>query len=493
MDTTRPEGQLQTAHSERRFDVRLLKLIFQKRLRLFLIVMPILFLMCLGYGLLLSPQTFSASTSVAIQQPVQVASAVSLLTGGASGASRYLGVLRSRSLAEQVEQIVHTQSFLGTKNLEETIEELQKMVRVEDFPIEGILVLQVEVKGPARLASDPGGKREAIRHLSAYIANAYIQVFKRYLRDTDTDREAVLYREAKKRLNEADGEYRSAVGVYIAAAKGKKNANGDVTLLVPSGTSSVSSMGSSTGTGGETSRGAGELTAAAELQALFLKRGALEQRIKSAEVTQTETNARLNKSGGNLTDLPAEDPLLPQARTDVEDAQIRLDNLLLTYADNSPKVVAARRTLVAAQKRLGEQSKAIQSENTSEAIRLRASKAELAVVISQIENASKRFVKGREITTNLEVLRTDMQISLEKLKTTTTEFARLSLQTVSGQSRMTVVDKAIEPRFGKPGIAVVTLLSLVAVGAIMGLWLALEYALSLMKLPDTIPGEAARV
>ena len=124
---------------------------------------------------------------------------------------------------------------------------------------------------------------------------------------------------------------------------------------------------------------------------------------------------------------------------------------------------------------------------------MRASKAELAVVISQIENASKRFVKGREITTNLEVLRTDMQISLEKLKTTTTEFARLSLQTVSGQSRMTVVDKAIEPRFGKPGIAIVTLLSLVAVGAIMGLWLALEYALSLMKLPDTIPGEAARV
>ena len=201
---------------------------------------------------------------------------------------------------------------------------------------------------------------------------------------------------------------------------------------------------------------------------------------------QNETAARLNRTPGKLTDLPAEDPLLTQARSDVVDAQVRLDTLRQTFADTAPRVIAARSSLLAAQNRLIAQARTIQSRNTSDAIRLQALRAELETVASQIDDASRRFARGKELTTTLEILRTDMTIALEKLKTTTVEFARLSLQTVSGQSRMTVIDKAVPPKFGKPGIAVVLIFSVLGTLAFTGIWLALEYTVALLKQPEAV-------
>ena len=217
-----PDGP-QNAPTERKRDFTLLREIFRRRMRLFLVVAPTLFLIFVGYGLFFAAQTFATYTSMAIQQTLPATSAVSLLSGGnASGGARYLGVLKSRSFAEQVEAIVHTQQLLGTKTQEDAVENLITATSVEDSPNLALLILRVETHGPARLARDPEGKREANKHLSAFIANAYVQVFRRYLRDNDTDRETVLYREAEKRLKAADAEYRVKVAQYIAAAQGEK-------------------------------------------------------------------------------------------------------------------------------------------------------------------------------------------------------------------------------------------------------------------------------
>ncbi len=499
MDNTRSEGKpTLNPQNERRLDFRLLRTIYRKRRLPFFLAVPLLFLLCAGYGLFFAPQSFSAYTSMSMQQNTPLGGAASLLTGvnNLSGGGRYLGIIKSRNFAEQVETIVHLQQIYRLKTLEDAIDELQKVVKIEDNPSDALLILRVDVRGPARFGRESPQKREAIRHLPAFIANTYVQIFRKYLRESDNDREAVLYRGAEQKLKIADASYRQSVARYLLAARGRKSGQNTITLpslsggspLSLGGMSSETSPGSGSGSlrGGQ-STGAGDATAVTELQSLFLKRGTLEQRIKAAEVAQTETDARLRTTPDQLTQLPAEDPLLTQARADVTDAQIRLEGLLQTYANTAPPVVAARRALEAAKARLSEQAKSIRTKVTSTAISLEASKAELETVNHQIEEASRRFERGKEVTLSLDALRGDMALALEILKTASTEAARISLQTVSSQSRMVVIDKAVQPRFGKPGIAVTLMLSALVTGAFLGIWLALEYSLALLKAGETAP------
>jgi hypothetical protein len=77
----------------------------------------------------------------------------------------------------------------------------------------------------------------------------------------------------------------------------------------------------------------------------------------------------------------------------------------------------------------------------------------------------------------MERLRGEMNFSMETLKTVALEAAKLDVSSVSAQSRITVVDEAIVPTIGSPGIVKVSLFVTLLAFALFGISVLVEYNL----------------
>ena len=177
----------------------------------------------------------------------------------------------------------------------------------------------------------------------------------------------------------------------------------------------------------------------------------------------------------DLSALPAEDPLLAEARAQVRRADAELQTLRIDLADDNPDVVAARHRLDEAGARLLLQSRAVQHGQTSESVQIEALRAKLAAVSRQIGAAEREFNAGRRFGAEAEQRRNDVLLHLEVYKTAATQYAILSMQTVAGGSLMDVVDEGRVPAVGKPGVGLLAGISAGAALFALNLWLCLEY------------------
>ena len=450
-----------TGSKEQIFDVPLLMSIARRRMRSWTVFGLAVLLISLIYALFMYPQNYASTVSISMQKPDTAASPLAALTGGSSGAKKYLGILRSRSFAEKVDRVVHFRQLMGLpdtpRDQDDAIDKVQKELKLEDNPIDGLLYITVNLAGPAPLAPDTGGKRRAqFREAVATAANEYRKVLQDYLIHTDTDKEISLLRAADVQEHKAQVSYAASIdqlGNFISHSKVR---------AVPSSAPSAA--------------GAAEtISAGAQLSSLYLRKAELEARMKSTEVMNNGVKSLLQDKQSNIAALPEEDPLLLNARKQVNEAAQSLQTLQITYGPSMQSVKRAQEKLQLAESRLHQEVETILNGKTTEQLKRQALQAEHDTIDHQISLAESNFQHNRNMTVEMEKLRNNVSLKLKTLETILTRYAELKLQTVSAQNRMVVIDEARPPRSGKPGVLLLSGICLLFPFLLVGTWWVVEY------------------
>ena len=453
--------------------------ILRRRARLWAILGPLLAAVLLLALLRWVPPMFTSTASVSMQQESggAVGGALSALSGlGGAGAKSYLGVIHSRRFAAVAAQQAGIQQVYGLATVDEATDLVQKSVSLEDRN-DGLLYLGVTLPGPPRLAPSATTQNARVRAATKQVTDAYIQSLSHYLETSNSNRGAALLRQAGKQLAGARTAYNASVRRLTAMVAGDVSPGAAVVATgAASGPTIRETPGEEPGTntGARTTAGSPD-TSAGGLQQLYLNRGQLAAEIQAAEAERSGTSRLAAGRVSDLTSLPAEDPLLAEARSQVRRAAADLQTLRIDLSDDNPDVVAARERLKEAQARLRLQSEALQRGQTSETVQLGALKAKYAAVTRQIGAAEQDFQTGRRFGAQLEQQRKDVLLHLEVYKTAATQYAILSMQTVAGGSLMDVIDEGRVPVSGKPGVGTLAAISVGAVLFALNLWLCLEY------------------
>ncbi len=412
-------------------------------------------------ALFILPQTYSATVAISMQKPDATGSPLLALAGG--GSKKYIGVLRSRQFAEKADRVAHFRQLMGLPNTprdqEDAIDKVMKELRVEDNATDGLLYVTVNLPGPPPLAPDPSGTRkETIRTAVALAANEYKNTLQSFLKNTDTDKELSLLRAADSQVHRAQITYAASIdemGSFISHSK-------------------VRAVPTSTGTSGASEA----VSAGTQLSTLYLRKAELEARMKSNEVMSTGIKSLLTDKQQKISDLPEEDPLLLNARRQVNDAAESLRTLEITFGPSMQSVRRAKEKLRLAEDRLHQEVETILNGTTTEQLKRQALQAEYDTVERQIALAESNFQYNRNMTVDLEKRRNDVTLKLETLKVILTRYAELKLQTVSAQNRMVVIDEARPPRNGKPGIGLLVSICLLIPVFIIATWWVVEYQMS---------------
>lgn len=401
----------------------------RRRARLWLLAGIVGFVLALAYQLWRSPQIYTATVSVAVQQPANTMTN-SPFAGllGQTPSRKYIGIIASRKLAEAVERKVHLKQFYGIRTDRETYEMLSKLVKAEDKPEDGLLLITVNLPAPPLMAADTGGRREQTRLLAAQVANFYVDELRRYFTVNDNERDTVLLRDAQRQAEQRKSEYEQK---RIALSDFVRNLRARDTRAMPTGT------------------GVSSATTAQELVGFYEQLAKVQTDIKAAEAAQTAQQRLIADQLGHMNSLPAEDPLLTSARERVNQEKASLDTLLIQYGPDNPRVRAARERLRLANIQLHQQEESVRQKRTTENVvtesgleKLRATREAL---LKQIQEGEGRLVIRRELASELDRLQRELEISFEKRKNTEVELAKLQLSTVSGSSRLTIVDPALPP------------------------------------------------
>ena len=462
--------------------------IISKRKKLGLALGSILFVAFLLIGLFLVPQNYSSTISISFQSSALPASALTLL-GGAGGSKKYVGVIKSRRLADEVDKIVGFRELLNFPNTEEgqelALEKVVKDLRVDDNVADGLLYITVSLPGPARFGSDPGQRRKRLPVAVSITANAYANALRRYLRDSDTDKEQSLLKSGAAQVKNAEAAYNnrlSVLGEFI-----NQHRSSSAFLSKPNGAEAGigATPSSVSGNGMSSEMGASQ----SELGSLYFRRNALQQQITSLDTLMAKTDNLLTDPNDNLTKLPTEDPLLLQSRKQVTDAMQNLQSLRITYGESKPAVKQAKAQLGIAEKRLHDQVNAILAGKTSDHLKKLAIQSEYDTVLQQIGISEKNFYQSRKAMFQMGRLQNSVMISLDVLKAKMAKYAELQIQTVSAQSRMAIVDGATPPLHPSPGIAIILVMSALASIGVLGIWLLIEFQLSMTSRKD-LPGGA---
>lgn len=444
-----------------------IKSILIRRARIWLPTAVGLFLLFLLAGFFIVPQSYSATTSLSMQSSTMPSAAAALL-GGAAGPRKYIGVLKSRSMAEEVDRSVGFREMLGLPPTAEgqtmAIDKVVHDLRVDDNVADGLLYITVNLSGPPKMGRDPEGRKQRLPAAAALAANRYADALRRFLRDSDTDKEQVLLKSGQVQVRDAERDYMrklDALGDYI---KQHRDIVAVAATRVPS--PSLQSAGSpSTESSPEQ----------AELGALYLTRNALRRQIASLDTLAARTRSFLTANGDRIDSMPAEDPLLLQSRRQVTEAAQRLKNLQITYGNAKPEVRQAMEQLKIAQDHLHNQVQSILHGETSDQIKRVALQAEYDTVLQQILISERDLYRSRKEGFALTRLQYDVQIALDVLRAKLSKYAEMQVQTVSAQSRMAVVDVARPPLHPSPGIAMIIAFSAAMAAAAVGLMLLIEY------------------
>lgn len=450
--------------------------ILRRRAALWMILGPLLTVALLLVLLWRVPPMFTSTASLSMQQETggAVGGALSALSGlSGSGPKSYLGVIRSRRFAAAAARQANIQQVYGLATLDEAADLVQKSVTMDDRN-DGLLYLSVTLPGPSRFAPGAASRTAQVRGATKQLTDAYVRSLSHYLQTSNSNRGAALLRQARRQLNGARMAYNASVRRLTALAAG------DVSPLVSSSVATQppaaeASLGASGDSGATKGAAAPPDTSGGGLQQLYMSRGQLAAQIQEAEAAQSGTSRLASGRITDLTALPAEDPLLSEARSQVRRAAADLQNLRITLSDDNPDVVTARRRLDEAQSRLKLQSTALQSGQTSQTVQINALRAKYAIISQQIGAAERNFKTGRRFGAALEQQRNDMLLNLEVYKTAATQFETLSMQTVAGGNLMDVIDEGRVPASGKPGTLILAIISLCAALFALNLWLSVEY------------------
>ncbi|MDQ2798942.1 MAG: hypothetical protein M3Y13_04785, partial [Armatimonadota bacterium] len=115
---------------------------FRRQLRIGIPLGLFLFGLLLLLALGLVPRSYTATVSIALQQPSGGTSALAALTGAGAANKRYLGVLKSREMAETVERHVRLRDLYGARQFpteEDAVTLLMKSVKPDDNAADGLL------------------------------------------------------------------------------------------------------------------------------------------------------------------------------------------------------------------------------------------------------------------------------------------------------------------------------------------------------------------
>ncbi len=456
--------------------------IISARIKLWLLLGSAIFLICLLYGFFLFPQSYTSTVSISIQSNSSPSGALALL-GGSNGPKKYIGVIKSRRLIAEIDKVVNLRELLDfpdtVRGQEEALDKVVKELKIEDNANDGLLYITVNLSGPAKLVSDPRGRRRRLPYAAALTANLYADALRRYMKNTDTDKELSLLRSAEAQVNNAKAHYSNemeALGKYIREHR-------------LSTTYASSSLGfSSSGSGGATGSAGGSGTSSemtpslSELQSSYLRRNVLKQQIASLKSVIDKTQILLNSPTDQIASLPTEDPVLTSSRKQFNEALITLKSLQITYGDSKPEVLRAKEQLSILQRKLHEQVQAILQGKTSEHLKLAALEAEYEVVLQQISISERDLYLSKNSAFDYSKLSYNATIALEVYKTKLTSLSTLQVQTVSAQNRMAIVDAATLPRDSKPGYMMITAVCLLISGMLLALWLVIELQIAQLKL-----------
>ena len=397
-----------------------------------------------GIALAFVPQSFTATTSVAVQTSSSGAGgALMALAGAETDTKRYIGVLKSRMAASQVEQVVHLRTFYHLKTEDDAIDMLIKGMKPDDNATDGLLYINVSLPGPARL-QPAGARRNQVKRLAAIAANQYAAALRSYYTYNDTDRDSVLLRGADEELQRARANYKASTAQLRGFVSGLRNVDPRAATLADSD--------NATAGGGEIGK-------------LYEALAQVETQISSVQAGYGTERQMVQGQLQSIANIPAEDPLLTSARQAVAQDKTEIRLLRAQYGDSYPSVVRAGARLAADEAELARQITGIRSSKTSRQVSVQAQleslKARRLTLQQQVVLAEKHLNIGRRLGGNLLEIKTEWQLALGALKTATEEAEKVRVENAAAQSRVAVVDVAEPPKNGSPGILVIVALSLV--------------------------------
>ena len=422
------------------------------------------------------PRSYTATTSVALQQSSGSGSALALLTGGGGGASkRYLGILKSRALAETVERHVQLRRLYGAKTFpteDDAVEYLTKNVKPDDSATDGLLYVAVTLPGSPKLALHPSPTAAVAEQTAADAANDYAAALKVYYATSDTDQGAVLLRGADREVRQARAGYEDAVARALAFTRGLSRVDPrSAPLPAPmsgsdasdssSDTRSSSDVGSSSdigsSSGGASPSGTDAATAASGLGQLYTAQNQVQADLRAAQAVRAAGQQGIQSQLGDLSAVPTDDPLLANARARVTQDQLAYDAASKLYGPENPAVITAKTRLDVDRAELDRQIQGVKRSLTTPDIRsseeITGLLARQSKLTQQITQAERHLGISRRLSGESGRLQAEVGIQLDVLKATLTEAAKIRLDNASSLNRMTVVDAAVPPKNGEPGVS----------------------------------------
>lgn len=436
---------------------------FRRQGRLWLWLGPLLAGLLLLLLASLVPRSYTGTVSVALQQPSGGNSAIALLTGGGGGSSkRYLGVLKSRNLAAAVERHVQLRQIYGEKLFpteEDAAEFLMKSVKPDDNVTDGLLYVAVSLPGPPKLALHPSPTAVQVETAAADAANAYALGLKEYYATSDTDQGAVLLRGADKEVRQARARYEDALSRSLQFTRGlsRKDSHSTSALMaIPEVTSS--SSGSSSGSSSTSSTGSFDAaTSASGLSGLYVALNQVQAQLRETQAVRATGQALIGGQLRDLSNVPTDDPLLADARSRVNQDQSLYSTLSRVYPPENLNVIQAKTRLDFDQGVLNRQIEGVKRNLTTPDVRsaeqVKGLYARQVALLGQIAQARRQLGVSRELSGEAGRRQTEVAIQLDVLKTTLSEAARVRLENASSLSRMNIIDAALPPKSGEPGLS----------------------------------------
>ena len=430
----------------------------RRQLRIWLWLGPILAAALLLLLLAVVPRSYTASTSVAIQQS-SPGGALAALTGAGGSSNRYLGLLKSRDLATQVERHVKLQELYGLASEDDAVTLLTKSVKPDNNAADGLLYIDVTLAGPPGLALIHHGPSAAqVKATAAQAANAYALALKHYYITSDTDQGAVLLRGADSQVKQARAGYQDAL-----------KRTQDFTL----GLNRVDPR-SAPAAGDAASPGT-----LSGLGTLYTSLAAVQAELRAAQAARSTRDALTTEQLQDINNIPTDDPLLGEARSRVTQDQSALTVAERLYGPENPAVVGARKRLQVDQAQLQQQIQGVRQRLTTSSIRsdeqIQSLFGRQAELTKQISQAQRRLGVSRSLSVQFGQIQTEVALRLEVLRTTLSEAAKIRLNNASAGSSMSVVDPAEIPKGGNPGPLKLGAAAIFLVLLLFGLSLTRDY------------------
>ncbi|HEV2473338.1 MAG TPA: hypothetical protein VGS41_11765, partial [Chthonomonadales bacterium] len=422
-------------------------------------------------GLFVAPQKFTSTVSIQIQHPESSQLSLMSALGGGSANENYLGIIRSRAFAEPIAAQVGLRRFFHIRTERAAWEKLMRALAVRDSQAEGLLYIDVTLGGPPRLAAGAGARKKQIERLTAWIANLYAERLQQFMAKTDVSRDSVLMRNADSKVQQAKDDYEDwAARVRRLVASTRS----------PAGTSGTSDSSSGDSSGSQDLT-LGSPVGASSLELLSERRAEAEADLNAAITEMRSRSALEGRQLTGLNKLSAEDPLLTVERNNVTLDERQVADLKIQLADSSPEVQAAMQRLRIDQGILDSKEAAMRSglstEETVAQARIDAMQKRLTTIDFQLSRAMRSFRGGKRREALLEWVKSEAGLRLKVWEAAATTASQLSIQSVSGKNRMAVIDQAIPPDYGEPGIGMVIAAGIGLALMAMALVILLEYLL----------------